>query len=115
MLDAVADTARHYGLEWELFDDFLTSMRMDLTVTDYQPDRAALDRYMYGSAEVIGLQPLPVLGTVVPAKRRAARRGTGKSVPAHQLPARYRRGPDARPGVPARRRTRPATGWIATC
>ena len=38
-------------------------MRMDLTVTDY-PNRAALDRYMYGSAEVIGLQMLPVLGTV---------------------------------------------------
>ena len=38
-------------------------MRMDLTITDY-PDRAALERYMYGSAEVIGLQLLPVLGTV---------------------------------------------------
>jgi 15-cis-phytoene synthase len=43
---------------------------MDLTVTDY-PDRAALDRYMYGSAEVIGLQLLPVLGTVV-AREEAA-------------------------------------------
>ena len=64
VLDAVVDTARNYGLEWQLFDDFLASMRMDLTVTDY-PDRAALDRYMYGSAEVIGLQLLPVLGTVV--------------------------------------------------
>ena len=52
---------------WELFDDFLTSMRMDLTVTDY-PDRAALERYMYGSAEVIGLQLLPVLGTVGPRR-----------------------------------------------
>ena len=38
-------------------------MRMDLTITDY-PDRSALDRYMHGSAEVIGLQMLPVLGTV---------------------------------------------------
>jgi phytoene synthase len=36
---------------------------MDLTVTDY-PDRAALEKYTYGSAEVIGLQLLPVLGTV---------------------------------------------------
>jgi 15-cis-phytoene synthase len=43
---------------------------MDLTVTDY-PDRAALDRYMYGSAEVIGLQLLPVLGTVVPREEAA--------------------------------------------
>ncbi|MCF6388320.1 phytoene/squalene synthase family protein [Mycobacterium sp. MBM] len=70
VLDAVVDTARNYGLEWQLFDDFLASMRMDLTVTDY-PDRAALDRYMYGSAEVIGLQLLPVLGTVVPREEAA--------------------------------------------
>jgi phytoene synthase len=41
-------------------------MRMDLTVTDY-PDRAALNRYMRGSAEVIGLQMLPILGSVVPS------------------------------------------------
>jgi phytoene synthase len=47
-------------------------MRMDLTVTDY-PDRAALDRYMYGSAEVIGLQVLPVLGTVGPREEAAPR------------------------------------------
>jgi phytoene synthase len=62
-LAAVVHTARTYGIPWELFDDFLGSMRMDLTATDY-PNRAALDRYMYGSAEVIGLQMLPVLGTV---------------------------------------------------
>ena len=62
-LAAVVHTARRYGIAWQLFDDFLASMRMDLTVTDY-PDRAALERYMYGSAEVIGLQLLPVLGTV---------------------------------------------------
>jgi phytoene synthase len=62
-LAAVVHTARKYGIPWELFDDFLGSMRMDLTTTDY-PNRAALDRYMYGSAEVIGLQMLPVLGTV---------------------------------------------------
>jgi 15-cis-phytoene synthase len=70
VLDAVVDTARHYTLDWQLFDDFLASMRMDLTITDY-PDRAALDRYMYGSAEVIGLQLLPVLGTVVPRAEAA--------------------------------------------
>jgi 15-cis-phytoene synthase len=62
-LAAVTHTAHRYGIDWELFDDFLASMRMDLTVTDYA-DRAALDRYMHGSAEVIGLQMLPVLGTV---------------------------------------------------
>ncbi len=65
VLPAVLHTARKYRIPLNLFDDFLTSMRMDLTVTDY-PDRAALDRYVRGSAEVIGLQMLPILGTVGP-------------------------------------------------
>lgn len=69
-LRAVVHTARRYGIPWEMFDDFLASMRMDLTVTDY-PDRKALDRYMHGSAEVIGLQMLPVLGTVGPREEAA--------------------------------------------
>ena len=69
-LAAVVHTARKYGIAWELFDDFLGSMRMDLTVTDY-PDRGALGRYMYGSAEVIGLQLLPVLGTICPREEAA--------------------------------------------
>lgn len=70
VLAAVLDTARTYDIPAALFDDFLASMRMDLTVTDY-PDRAALERYMYGSAEVIGLQVLPILGTVT-AREEAA-------------------------------------------
>ncbi len=37
-LAAVVHTARKYDIGWDLFDDFLASMRMDLTVTDY-PDR----------------------------------------------------------------------------
>lgn len=65
VLAAVLHTARTYGISADLFSDFLASMRMDLTVTDY-PDRAALNRYMHGSAEVIGLQLLPVLGAVGP-------------------------------------------------
>ncbi|MBV8929519.1 MAG: phytoene/squalene synthase family protein, partial [Mycobacteriaceae bacterium] len=64
VLAAVTHTSRRYHIAQQLFDDFLTSMRMDLTVTDY-PNRAALNRYMKGSAEAIGLQMLPVLGTVV--------------------------------------------------
>jgi 15-cis-phytoene synthase len=67
---AVAHTARTYGLAPELFDDFLASMRMDLTVTGYADD-AALARYVRGSAEVIGLQMLPVLGTVGPRDEAA--------------------------------------------
>ncbi|AQW46818.1 phytoene/squalene synthase family protein [Streptomyces violaceusniger] len=67
---AVADTADRYGIDHTLFADFLASMRSDLTVTDY-PTYAALRSYMHGSAAVIGLQMLPVLGTVV-AREEAA-------------------------------------------
>ncbi|MEV8440359.1 phytoene/squalene synthase family protein [Actinosynnema sp. NPDC051121] len=65
VLAALVDTVRRYSIDQELFVDFLASMRMDLTVTSY-PDFAALDRYVHGSAAVIGLQLLPVFGTVVP-------------------------------------------------
>ncbi|MFI8437862.1 phytoene/squalene synthase family protein [Streptomyces sp. NPDC079020] len=61
---AVADTAGRYGIEPRLFADFMASMRSDLSVTDY-PTYADLQAYIYGSAAVIGLQMLPVLGTVV--------------------------------------------------
>ncbi|MGY0063894.1 phytoene/squalene synthase family protein [Streptomyces sp. LZ34] len=67
---AVADTADRYGIDHTLFADFLASMRSDLTVTDY-PTYADLRSYMHGSAAVIGLQMLPVLGTVV-AREEAA-------------------------------------------
>jgi phytoene synthase len=60
---ALRDTIKRYGIDPALFAAFLASMRMDLEVTAY-PDRAALERYTYGSAQVIGLQMLPVLGTV---------------------------------------------------
>lgn len=66
----MADTAGRYAIDHGLFADFLASMRSDLTVTDY-PTYADLRAYMHGSAAVIGLQMLPVLGTVV-AREEAA-------------------------------------------
>ncbi|MDV6012660.1 phytoene/squalene synthase family protein [Haloechinothrix sp. LS1_15] len=71
VLAAVADTVRRHGIERELFDAFLRAMRMDLYTTDYAT-HAALAEYTYGSAAVIGLQMLPVLGTVVPREEAAA-------------------------------------------
>ncbi|MEU4673721.1 phytoene/squalene synthase family protein [Amycolatopsis sp. NPDC023774] len=62
---ALADTVRRYGIRRELVDAFLHSMRMDLTVTEYAT-YADLAEYVHGSACVIGLQMLPVFGTVVP-------------------------------------------------
>lgn len=67
---ALADTAGRFRIEPVLFADFLASMRADLTVTDY-PSYADLRAYMHGSAAVIGLQMLPVLGTVVPREEAA--------------------------------------------
>jgi 15-cis-phytoene synthase len=65
VLVALADTVRRYHVPPELFTEFLSSMRMDLTVTGYATF-AELGAYMHGSAGVIGLQLLPVLGTVGP-------------------------------------------------
>lgn len=73
LVAAVTHTARRYRISSQLFADFLASMRMDLTVTDY-PDREALNRYMRGSAEAIGLQVLPILGTVTPVDEAALMR-----------------------------------------
>ncbi|MFE1828731.1 phytoene/squalene synthase family protein [Streptomyces yangpuensis] len=67
---ALSDTARRYAIDHGLFRDFMAAMRSDLVVTDY-PTYADLRRYMYGSAAVIGLQMLPVLGTVVPREEAA--------------------------------------------
>lgn len=67
---AVADTARRYRIPHAHFRDFMTAMRSDLMVTDY-PTYADLRAYMHGSAAVIGLQMLPVLGTVVPQHEAA--------------------------------------------
>ncbi|MGW2964902.1 phytoene/squalene synthase family protein [Streptomyces sp. NPDC001220] len=69
---ALADTARRYGIDHRHFSDFMVSMRSDLSVTDY-PTYEALRKYMHGSAAVIGLQMLPVLGTVAPREVAAPR------------------------------------------
>ncbi|MGY1434646.1 phytoene/squalene synthase family protein [Streptomyces reniochalinae] len=67
---ALAHTAARYAIDHRHFADFMASMRSDLTVTRY-PTYADLHRYMHGSAAVIGLQMLPVLGTVVPREEAA--------------------------------------------
>ncbi|MFC8349843.1 phytoene/squalene synthase family protein [Streptomyces sp. NPDC057280] len=67
---ALADTARRYDIDHRHFSDFMASMRSDLDVTDY-PTFDDLRAYMHGSAAVIGLQMLPVLGTVVPREEAA--------------------------------------------
>ncbi|OEJ30328.1 phytoene/squalene synthase family protein [Streptomyces subrutilus] len=70
VVTAVAHTAQRYRIPHSHFDDFLASMRSDLTVTDYGT-LDALRGYMHGSAAVIGLQMLPVLGHTTPRDEAA--------------------------------------------
>jgi len=62
---ALADTVARHGIAHRHLEDFMDSMAMDLTVAEY-PTFDDLATYVHGSAAVIGLQVLPVLGTVVP-------------------------------------------------
>jgi phytoene/squalene synthetase len=56
VVHAFASTARTVGIGSDLVDPFFESMRTDLHVTDH--DQASLERYIYGSAEVVGLMCL---------------------------------------------------------
>ncbi|MHA3704955.1 phytoene/squalene synthase family protein [Jatrophihabitans sp. YIM 134969] len=58
---ATIATVQHFDIPVTYFADFLDSMRADLTVTSYVTYED-LRGYMWGSAAVIGLQMLPVLG-----------------------------------------------------
>ena len=58
---ALIDTVNRWSIPIEYFQAFLHSMAMDLTVTEYR-DYGALSEYVYGSAAVIGLQMVHVLG-----------------------------------------------------
>ncbi|MEJ1922614.1 phytoene/squalene synthase family protein [Microbacterium sp. KHB019] len=58
VVHAFALTAREHGIDMELCRPFFASMRRDLD--DAALDAAALDEYIYGSAEVVGLMCLAV-------------------------------------------------------
>ena len=61
---AVLDAVGRWDIPLNRFEDFLASMRMDLTVAEYR-DWDDLMRYMWGSAAAIGLLMLPILEPVV--------------------------------------------------
>jgi phytoene synthase len=58
---ALVDTVQRFQIPIEYFESFLHSMKMDLTVSEYQSFDDLME-YVYGSASVIGLQMLPILG-----------------------------------------------------
>jgi phytoene synthase len=58
---ALTDTVNRFDIPHEYFEAFLHSMEMDLTVQEYETYEDLME-YVYGSAAVIGLQMVPILG-----------------------------------------------------
>ncbi len=58
VLQSFQTTVNQYGIDSELIDAFLYSMEMDLYNADYEQDM--YEKYIYGSAEVVGLMCLRV-------------------------------------------------------
>lgn len=86
---AFALTARECGIGQDLTVPFFESMRMDLSVTEHTP--ASFDRYVYGSAEVIGEMCLnafiaseTVKGKRLPAPSPEVREGARRLGAAYQ-------------------------------
>jgi len=59
ILNSFQHTYHKYGIQKELVDSFMKSMRLDLTKSDYLTD-ADYKEYIYGSADVVGLMCLKV-------------------------------------------------------
>ena len=68
---ALVDTVTTYSIPLDYFEAFMKSMEMDLTVTRYN-NYDELMTYVYGSAVVIGLEMLPILGYSDPRAIEAA-------------------------------------------
>jgi phytoene synthase len=64
---AARDAMSRWDIPLDYFTAFLDSMQMDLSVSQYET-YADLEKYMWGSAAVIGLQMLPILGGHLPTE-----------------------------------------------
>ncbi|MCF8555495.1 MAG: phytoene/squalene synthase family protein [Candidatus Planktophila sp.] len=58
---ALIDTVNRFDIPHEHFEAFLHSMTMDLNVQEYESYEDLIE-YVYGSAAVIGLEMVPILG-----------------------------------------------------
>ena len=74
VVHAFARTAREAGIGAELTQPFFASMRMDLTDTEH--DEESFRRYVYGSAEVVGLMCLRIFLTDADRAYNAGERDT---------------------------------------
>lgn len=81
---ALVDTATKFSIPISYFEAFLHSMKMDLTVTEYHSYQD-LYEYVYGSAAVIGLQMVSILGTESAAEFESAKIAAEKLGVAFQL------------------------------
>ena len=70
---ALVDTVQRFNIPFEHFEAFMHSMTLDLTVTEYQSYDHLME-YVYGSAAVIGLQMVPILGASDPKAYEAAQK-----------------------------------------
>lgn len=81
---ALVDTTSRFKIPIAHFEAFLHSMNMDLSVRQYQTYED-LHEYVYGSAAVIGLQMVSVLGTISPDAVTSANEAAEKLGIAFQL------------------------------
>ena len=81
---ALVDTTSRFKIPIAHFEAFLYSMNMDLSVRQYQ-SYEDLHEYVYGSAAVIGLQMVSVLGTISPDAVTSANEAAEKLGIAFQL------------------------------
>lgn len=58
VLHAFQKTVHEYSIDWKLITAFLDSMEMDLNYRSYENE--SFNKYIYGSAEVVGLMCLKV-------------------------------------------------------
>ena len=70
---ALIDTVTKFKIPHEHFVAFLHSMKMDLSVTSYA-NYEALMEYVHGSAAVIGLEMVPILGPLSDAAFEPAKK-----------------------------------------
>jgi phytoene synthase len=74
VVHAFARTARAAGFGSELTEPFFSSMRMDLSATEH--DVETFEKYVYGSAEVVGLMCLRIFLTDADRAYTDAERGS---------------------------------------
>ena len=68
---ALVHTVKQFNIPISYFQSFLRSMTMDLSVSTYQTFEDLME-YVYGSAAVIGLEMVPILGARDPLAYKAA-------------------------------------------